>query len=83
MNNLRRVVAGRRHLSGVIAAENVNSFGLRNKVEHFLRMKDPSSAQNILQKSKIEGSEYSWNLLIKYYANQGQYDDAEKMYQQV
>lgn len=64
-------------------AEEENSYGLRTKVEHLLRIKTPEAAEKILQKSKLAGSEYSWNKVIKYYAMLGEYKQAENTYQQV
>jgi pentatricopeptide repeat protein len=60
-----------------------NSFSLRNKVEHWITMKDPEGARRLLQRARVPQSVYSWNLVIKYYAHQGNYTDAYKTYQQV
>ena len=60
-----------------------NSFSLRNKVEHWLNMKDPDAVRRLLQRARIPQSVYSWNLVIKYYAHKGNYLDAYKTYQQV
>ena len=60
-----------------------NSFTLRNKVEHMLKMKDPEAATRLLQRVRVPQSVYSWNLVIKHYAHMGSYTDAYKVYQQV
>ena len=60
-----------------------NSFSLRNKVEHWLKMKDPEAARRLLQRVRVSQSVYAWNLVIKYYAHKGNYTDAYKTYQQV
>jgi pentatricopeptide repeat protein len=36
-----------------------------------------------LNKSRITDAVFSWNLLIKYYAKLGDWENAEKVYQQV
>ena|SRR2546423_7375322 len=60
-----------------------NSFSLRNKVEHWLKMKDPEAARRLIQRARVSQSVYAWNLVIKYYAHKGNYTDAYKTYQQV
>src|SRR5438552_1696814 len=60
-----------------------NSFSLRTKINHLLRMQNPTQAEDVLKKSTLEGREYSWNLLIKYYAKSGNYTESERAYQQV
>jgi hypothetical protein len=60
-----------------------NSHGLRNKIEHLLRMKNPEAAERLLKKTHIDGSEFSWNLLIKYHARLGEYDKSNELYQMV
>ena len=68
---------------GTLGLQGLNSFGLRNKVEHLIRMNTPDAAEKILKSSKLEGAEYSWNLLIKHYAMLGNYKQAESTYMQV
>jgi pentatricopeptide repeat protein len=75
-------VLQRRGIVSQVSPE-LNSFGLRKKVHHLLLMKTPDEAEKILKKSNLEGSEYSWNLLIKYHAKSGDYKQAESTYQQV
>ena len=60
-----------------------NSYGLRNKIEHYLRMKNLEAAERELKRTRLDGSVFSWNLVIKYYAKLGKYDEAERIYQLV
>lgn len=60
-----------------------NSFTLRTKIDHLLRMQNPTQAEDVLKKSTLEGREYSWNLLIKYHAKSGNYTESERVYQLV
>jgi pentatricopeptide repeat protein len=46
-------------------------------------MQNPTQAEDVLKKSTLEGREYSWNLLIKYYAKLGNYTESERVYQLV
>jgi pentatricopeptide repeat protein len=63
--------------------EERNPYGLRNKIEHLLRMQNPEAAEKTLGHAKMDGSEYSWNLLIKYYSKLGKYAESERIYQLV
>lgn len=60
-----------------------NSYALRNKVEHFLRMENPEAARKLLQRVRMPGSVFAWNLVIRYYGKQRDYPSAYKTYQQV
>ena len=71
--------------SKLVEPEQFNSFSLRNKVEHLLRMQHPEEAEDLLKKTDIdgEGTAFSWNLCIRYYAKKGDNAKCERLYQQV
>jgi pentatricopeptide repeat protein len=46
-------------------------------------MNTPASVLKLLNKSRVTDTVFSWNLLIKHYAKLGEFENAEKVYQQV
>ena len=60
-----------------------NAHSLRYKVDFILAMENPARAEETLKQTRVPDAVYAWNLLIKYYAHQGQTSETERVYQQV